>query len=252
MIIWLNGTFGVGKTSTADRLAGLVPGGRVFDPETVGSMLRANLADRPVADFQDWPAWPPLVAAALVEISRMTGEHVIAAQTVLKREYLDQVLVPLRVAGLEVFHVLLDADEAVLRSRIEGSDEASIWRLDHLDEYCAARPWMVETADLVVDTAATTPPQIARKIFAALPGMPAPPRAAAAGPVLTRTTLSTARPAQGGGSPAADKPAPGDKPVPTDKPVLTDKSALADKPVRTDKPVQADQPVLADKSRHAG
>jgi AAA domain len=173
VIIWLNGTFGVGKTSTADRLAALIPDGRVFDPETVGAMLRANLADRPVADFQDWPAWPPLVAAALIEITRMTGQNVIAPQTVLKREHLDQVLVPLRVAGLEVFQVLLDADEAVLRSRIEGSDEAMAWRLDHLDEYKAARSWMAEMADLVVDTVASTPPQIARRILAGLPDLPA-------------------------------------------------------------------------------
>jgi hypothetical protein len=180
VIIWLNGTFGVGKTTTADRLAALIPDGRVFDPETVGTMLRANLADRPVTDFQDWPPWPPLVAAALIEITRMTGQNVVAPQTVLKREHLDQVLVPLRVAGLEVFQVLLDADEAVLRSRIEGSDEAMAWRLDHLDEYKAARPWMVEMADLVVDTVASTPPQIARRILAGLPDLKPGPDAAKA------------------------------------------------------------------------
>ncbi|HEX3493536.1 MAG TPA: AAA family ATPase [Streptosporangiaceae bacterium] len=178
MIIWLNGTFGVGKTTTADRLAALIPDGRVFDPETVGTMLRANLADRPVTDFQDWPPWPPLVAAALIEITRMTGQNVVAPQTVLKREHLDQVLVPLRVAGLEVFQVLLDADEAVLRSRIGGGDEAMAWRLDHLDEYKVARPWMVEMADLVVDTVASTPPQIARRILAGLPDLKSRPDAA--------------------------------------------------------------------------
>jgi chloramphenicol 3-O-phosphotransferase len=163
VIIWLNGTFGAGKTSTADRLAALVPGGRVVDPETVGSMLRANLGDRPVADFQDWPAWPPLVAATLTELARMTGQHLIAPQTVLKREYFDQIFTALRAAELEVFHVVLDAADAVLRSRIEGSDEAREWRLAHLDEYQTARSWMVQAADLVVDTAASTPPQIARR-----------------------------------------------------------------------------------------
>ena len=48
MIIWLNGTFGCGKTSTAAELHSLVPSSRVFDPETVGYMLRPNLADQPV------------------------------------------------------------------------------------------------------------------------------------------------------------------------------------------------------------
>ena len=68
---------------------------------------------------------------------------------------------------------MLDADEAVLRSRIEGSDEAMAWRLDHLDEYKAARSWMAEMADLVVDTVASTPPQIARRILAGLPDLQA-------------------------------------------------------------------------------
>jgi hypothetical protein len=32
VILWLNGTFGVGKTSTATELAGILPGARQFDP----------------------------------------------------------------------------------------------------------------------------------------------------------------------------------------------------------------------------
>jgi predicted kinase len=216
VIIWLNGTFGVGKTSTAQRLAAMVPDSRVFDPETVGQMLRGALTDRPVGDFQDWAAWRPLVAASLTEIARMTGQHIIAPQTVLKREYFDQILTQLRAADLDTFHVLLDAADAVLRNRIETSDEAREWRLTHLDEYQDARPWMTEAADFVVDTAASTPPQIARRIFGALPGMPAP---AAAAPAAA--------------APAAASRAGGTKPKraersPAPKPRVSESSGLAD------------------------
>ncbi|HEU5416464.1 MAG TPA: AAA family ATPase [Streptosporangiaceae bacterium] len=172
MIIWLNGTFGSGKTATAERLAALIPHSRVLAPEAVGQFLRTNLSDQYIFDFQDWAAWRPLVAATLVEVSRMTGQHIIAPQTVLKREYLDQIFAPLRAAEIEVFHVVLDAADAVLRSRIEISGEGKEWRLAHLDEYSAARPWMTEAADFVVDTAASTPAQIARRIVAAMPSMP--------------------------------------------------------------------------------
>ena len=82
MIVWLNGTFGAGKTATGPELLPLVPGARLFDPETVGYMLRPNLADHPVSDFQDWPPWRPLVVATATELARYTGEHLIAAQTV--------------------------------------------------------------------------------------------------------------------------------------------------------------------------
>jgi predicted kinase len=224
VIIWLNGTFGVGKSSTAERLAALVPGSRVLDPETVGQLLRVNLGDLPVSDFQDWAAWPPLVAATLAEVARMTGQHVIAPQTVLKRAYLEQIFAPLRAAELDVFHVVLDASDAVLRSRIEGSDEAREWRLEHLDEYETARSWMVESADFVVDTAASTPPQIARRIFNVLPPLPGVP----AGPE------AAAKPK------AAEKPRVAEKPKAAEKPGRDEqaKAGLAEK--------VAEQPGLAD------
>jgi hypothetical protein len=193
VIIWLNGTFGVGKTSTADRLVSLIPGSRVVDPETIGHMLQANLADRPVKDFQDWPAWRALVPATLIEVARMTGQHLIAPQTVLSKEYLDALFAPLEAAQLKVFHVVLDASDSVLRSRIEMSDEAQEWRLGHLDAYREAREWLTDQADLVVDTAASTPPQIARRIVAGLPPMLSVPGAVPGFP---------------GAAPAAPAPAP--------------------------------------------
>lgn len=170
MIVWLNGAFGAGKTTTAHRLPALVPGSRLFDPETVGYMLGPNLADRPVSDFQDWPPWRPLVTATAIELARYTSQHLIAPQTVLVRDYLEEIFTGLRAAGLAVFHVLLDAGEDVLRRRIEGSAEAQAWRLAHLAGYRAARPWLTEAADLVVDTGVLAPGEVANRIASALPG----------------------------------------------------------------------------------
>jgi hypothetical protein len=171
VIVWLNGTFGSGKTSTALRLHERIPGSRVFDPETVGYMLAPNLADRAVSDFQHWPPWRPLVAATASELARYTGEHLIAPQTVLVRDYLEEIFTGLRAAGLAVFHVLLDADEEVLRRRIEGSQEARSWRLAHLAGYRVARPWLIQAADLVVGTAGLAPDAVADRIASALPGL---------------------------------------------------------------------------------
>jgi hypothetical protein len=65
-------------------------------------------------------------------LAGFTGQHLIAPQTILVRAYLEQIFAGLRVAGLSVFHVVLDADEDILRQRILGSDEAQAWRLAHL------------------------------------------------------------------------------------------------------------------------
>ena len=39
MIIWLNGTFGAGKTTTARQLVQRLANTRLFDPELVGYLL---------------------------------------------------------------------------------------------------------------------------------------------------------------------------------------------------------------------
>jgi chloramphenicol 3-O-phosphotransferase len=242
VIIWLNGTFGVGKTSTAQRLAAMVPDSRVFDPEAVGQMLRGVLIDRPVGDFQDWAAWRPLVAASLIEIARMTGQHVVVPQTVLKREYFDQIFAQLRAAELDTFHVVLDAADAVLRNRIETSDEAREWRLTHLDEYQDARSWMTAAADYVVDTAASTPPQIARRIFSALPEIPAPAAAPAAASQAAPASPAVESAAAAPPAAAAQKPKLSVPSEPAAKPVLEEmaKAGLPQKPRVSDRPGLAD------------
>ena len=114
---------------------------------------------------------PPLVVATATELARFTGQHLIAPQTVLVRAYLEQILAGLRDARHAVFHVVLDADEEVLRQRIEGSGDAQAWRLAHLAEYQESRSWMIAAADLVVNTGCQTPSSVARQIADALPGL---------------------------------------------------------------------------------
>jgi hypothetical protein len=171
VIVWLNGTFGVGKTATAAALVPLIPEARLFDPETVGYMLRPNLADHPVSDFQHWAPWRPLVVATATELARYTGEHLVAAQTILNRDYFAEIVTGLRAAEVAIFHVLLDASDDVLSRRIEASEEARQWRLDHLTEYRQARGWLRREADLVLDTTALTVTQVAGEIASALPSL---------------------------------------------------------------------------------
>ena len=99
---------------------------------------------------------------------RFTGQHLVAPQTILVRAYLEQIFAGLRDAGLDVFYVVLDASEKILRQRIQGSAEAQAWRLDHLAEYRSSRAWMIRAADLTVDTSCRTPAEIAHQIASAL------------------------------------------------------------------------------------
>ena len=171
MIIWLNGTFGAGKTTTATHLAGRLPNARVFDPEEVGYLLRATLDDHEFSDFQDLPPWRELVPVVTETIARFTGQHLIAVQTVLREDYWDELTDGFRRAGLDVFHVLLHVDSAALAERIKADvvvPAACQWRLDHIGDYERSRPWMAAAADLVLDITGRPPAGAADRIAAAV------------------------------------------------------------------------------------
>jgi hypothetical protein len=69
VIVWLNGPFGVGKTTTARALLGAEPRWALFDAEHVGFMLRHVLAKRrPAPDFQGWASWRRVVVASLAAV----------------------------------------------------------------------------------------------------------------------------------------------------------------------------------------
>lgn len=168
MIIWLNGTFGAGKTTAARLLSQQDRRLRLFDPEWVGYMLRENLSDYPVTDFRHWESWRVLTPLVADELIRFSGQSLVAPQTVLEEHYWDELTSALSERGHEVLHVLVDAEEEALRARIEADEvEAAAlpWRLDHVSKFAHARPWLTDRADLVVDTTRLAAEDVADRIW---------------------------------------------------------------------------------------
>ncbi|MRH93350.1 AAA family ATPase [Nocardia sp. SYP-A9097] len=168
MIIWLNGTFGAGKTTTARELTALLPKSRVFDTEEVGLMLRHVLASETVRDFQDWQPWRGLVVAAATQILDYVGGVLVVPQSVLVHQYWQEIRAGLEKARVPLHHFVLHAERDELVHRIEtdaskASADARGWRLDHLDDYDAARPWHRKEAH-IIDTTGLQPHQVAALI----------------------------------------------------------------------------------------
>lgn len=171
MLVWLNGSFGVGKSTTARLMVEGNTRWRAFDPEWVGYMVRASLSDQSFGgDFQHLRSWRRLVPVVAAEVAAHTGQGLVAVQTVLRQSYWNELEDGARRQGFQLFHVVLDADPGVLRRRIETADDqtARQWRLDHVDMYMAARDWLLAAADLVIDTTATPAYDVAAQVLAAV------------------------------------------------------------------------------------
>jgi hypothetical protein len=57
MLLWINGPFGGGKSTTARELHSRLPGSLICDPELLGFGLHRMLPPELRSDFQDFPAW---------------------------------------------------------------------------------------------------------------------------------------------------------------------------------------------------
>ncbi len=117
MVVWLNGAFGAGKTSTAFELARRLPGSFVFDPENVGYFIRKNTPSVfSEGDFQDFPLWRKINAGLLeLILSRFDGT-LIVPMTVADPQVFRELVGRLREDGADVRHFILTASrETVLR-----------------------------------------------------------------------------------------------------------------------------------------
>jgi hypothetical protein len=167
VIVWLNGTHGVGKTTTSALLQELLADSRVFDAEKVGETLMDIRPGLPQTDnFQHWPPWRPLVVETARRILDYTGGTLVMPMTVLVEQYWREISEGLEHHGVPVRHFVLHADQNTLRRRIEGDTVLgpSQFRLTYLDSYVEAfRTWLHDEAE-VIDTTDLTPAQVAERL----------------------------------------------------------------------------------------
>jgi AAA domain len=166
VIVWINGTHGVGKTTTSALLSSMIPNARVFNAEKVGETLMDITPGLPKTDnFQHWPPWRPLVVETAQRVLDYVGGTLVMPMTVLVEEYWREISTGLAQHAIPVRHFVLHAEPEVLRRRIEQAHEIpSPFRLRYLDAYAeAARTWLNDEAE-VIDTTHLTAAQAATLI----------------------------------------------------------------------------------------
>lgn len=121
MVVFINGSFGVGKTTVAGHLRDLLPGGTLYDPEIIGSRLH-RLFGRiaPTDDFQTYRLWRTFVAGDVRRLHRVGP--VIVPMTLSNPLYFKQVVGVVRKRERDVHHFCLVAPQSVIEQRLIARD----------------------------------------------------------------------------------------------------------------------------------
>jgi len=130
VILFLNGPFGVGKSTAAELIVERILRAAVYDPEIVGAFVWHLTRDMDADvegrnDFQDHPLWEPMVVETARLLKREYGRMLIIPMTVWRRDRFLRLTDGLREVDPELLRLLrLTASEDTLRGRILGRPES--------------------------------------------------------------------------------------------------------------------------------
>ncbi|MEI4362563.1 AAA family ATPase [Streptococcus suis] len=118
MIIWLNGPFGVGKTTLANILHKRIENSYLYDSELLGDFLQHQLPQTVCPeDFQDYSVWRQSTYKIVFDLT--------AKQEIIQQLIKDKI--PLE-------HYILLADKTTILERLDNRvTEDNIWAKKHLD-----------------------------------------------------------------------------------------------------------------------
>ena len=162
MIIFINGPFGVGKTTVAKMLVKAIPNSMLFDAEDVGYFLRHVVKDvEQTSDFQDLAMWRPLVVTTTSMLCETYGRTLIMPMTIWYRPYFIEVIGGIRQFETDLHHFCLTASKETLITRLQKRDtspKSFAWCMERNERAIEAFQLPVFAKQIVTDV--ITPEEI--------------------------------------------------------------------------------------------
>lgn len=124
MIVLINGSFGVGKTTVASLLRAALLGSVVYDPEWAGLLLMRlpswlRLRGAGTDDFQDLALWRRSVVAGTRVARAVASGPVIVPMAFTRLDYLTEIVSGMRQFEPAVKVFCLRASETTIRRRLD-------------------------------------------------------------------------------------------------------------------------------------
>lgn len=172
MIIFINGPFGVGKTTIAEMLVQYIGDSMLFDAEEVGYFLRHILKDvEQTNDFQDLTMWRPLVVTTARLLRETYGRMLIMPMTIWNRAYFNEVVGELRQFEPQLHHFCLTARKETLIARLQQRDtspESFAWCMERNEQ--AVKAFQSPVFAQEIETDEMTPQEIVSVILSNVSG----------------------------------------------------------------------------------
>ena len=126
MILLINGSFGVGKTTVGRILQRRIPGSRLYNPEWAGSVLMRlpfKFEGSRTGDFQDIYLWRKSVVSGIKIFRFIARDTLIVPMAFHNKDYFDEVIGGIRELDNQVRIFCLQASFETILKRLEKRGE---------------------------------------------------------------------------------------------------------------------------------
>jgi len=147
MVILINGSFGIGKTTVARLLSKRIKKSVILDPELIGFVLQRlsrfiPLRGRGTDDFQDISLWRKATFVSTFLLHRITRRNIIVPMAYSNLDYVNQLRLGLIKKGIAIHRFCLVAPIEVVHERLKkrgtiATTEEGKWVYPRVSKCCA-------------------------------------------------------------------------------------------------------------------
>ena len=130
MIIWINGAFGVGKTSVSLELSNILENSIVYNPENMGLFLRENLGYKK-DDYQDYELFKKINYYVIKDLAQHF-KNVIVPMTITNKKIYEMIIEKLS-KNIKTKHIILIGNKKTIKNRLDSRIDSTEWSYKQIE-----------------------------------------------------------------------------------------------------------------------